>query len=131
MENFEIAERVEYEINNWKKIKIEDGLKVNISENATSFIVELISNIKNDPSTYWKLNNDYESFQNLAIARIPDALDYCTYQGAIRIPYRMWRSRKIFKIISETKEANISTWEIWSSLSHILIDFCFIPEKDM
>ena len=131
MNNLEITERVNSEVNYWKDQQLKNGYKVNISDSATNFIVELINNIENDPSTYWKLNDDYNTFQSLAIARIPDALNYCIYDDFERLPYRRIRRRRFINMIRETGEMNISTWEIWNSLSLILIDFCFIPQKDM
>ena len=77
MNNLEITERVNSEVNYWKDQQLKNGYKVNISDSATNFIVELINNIENDPSTYWKLNDDYNTFQSLAIAIIPFLLNYC------------------------------------------------------
>lgn len=115
MNESQIFEQVSYEIDNWQNKMAQRKVYTKISPKAKKFIVELIENIQEDPSEYWKLKTPSESLQILAIGRIPEALD-------IIVRHR----RLLFH-----HEIHISSWELWNSLSRILIRFCFIPEKDM
>lgn len=122
MEEATIRKRMELEIDNWMSGQYKEGFhdSISISEEAKNFVVEMIQNIVKDPSEYWKLDPKEGQFQELAIARIPDALDQI-----IRFNKRHRR------INTYEPRIQISSWEIWYALSQILIKFCFIPEKDM
>lgn len=102
------------EIESWSNKMRQREIFVKISPQAIKFITELIKNIQDDPSVYWKLRTSFESLQILAIGRIPEALDMI-----------------VQKQIYYHREIYISSWEVWDSLSRILHKFCFIPEKDM
>ncbi|MBN9285597.1 MULTISPECIES: hypothetical protein [unclassified Flavobacterium] len=115
MDENQIIKQINYEIDNWQSKMVERNIYVQLSPKAKKFIIELIENIQEDQSEYWRLKTASESMQNLAMARIPEALDIVIRQ-----------KRLIFQ-----QEAYISSWEIWNVLSRILIRFCFIPEKDM
>lgn len=109
-----IKTSVKREIDNWVDGSIIIPTR-NLTPKAIDFIAEVINNIKEDPSPLWgekPFNSD--DFQREAISLIPEALDY------------ILRRRPALYDNSE-----ITTWEIWNSLSRILVRFCFIPEKDM
>jgi len=115
MNESQIIELVSYEIENWEAKMSQRKIYARISPKAKKFIVELIENIQDDPSEYWKLKTSAESVQSLAIGRIGEALDLIIRQKRLMFQH----------------EINISSWELWNSLSRILVRFCFIPEKDM
>lgn len=115
MEEYTINERVKEEIAGWKKRMYLKNISPNISAKAIDFIIEMINNISEDPSENWGSNRNYDDIQHTALAKIPAALDYITDLQRPNIK----------------KEFTISSWEIWQSLSLIMIKFCFIPEKDM
>jgi len=119
MEHSQILERVKKEIKIWEMQQIERKQQIFITDKAIEFIVEMIDNIVKDPSEYWKLR-DKNAFQELAIARIPNALDLSIHHN------QRFRRHIFFE-----DNLVISSWEIWYSLSRILERFCFIPEKDM
>ena len=115
MNNELIKTSVKREVNNWVDIDVVLSRR-KLTPKAIDFIAELIINIKDDPSPLWnnRIINLDDEFQRRAISLIPEALDYIL----LRRP-ALYLS------------AEISTWEIWNSLTGILVRFCFIPEKDM
>ncbi len=115
MDENKIIKQVNYEIENWQYKMSKHNIYVQLSPKAKKFIIELIENIQEDQSKYWRLEKSSESMQNLAIALIPKALDIVIRQ----------------KRLNFQQEAYISSWEIWNVLSQILIQVCFIPEEDM
>ncbi|GAA3963090.1 hypothetical protein GCM10022246_15410 [Pedobacter ginsengiterrae] len=119
MERYSIESQVRKEIEDWQKEYRRNVFSVRISPQAVDFITELIANISEDPSPLWQKRNqnfdDFSNYQRTAIANIPEALDYI-------VDLRRFRFND---------EITISSWEIWQSLTRILVKFCFIPEKDM
>jgi hypothetical protein len=124
MENNNINFRVNKEIDAWISEQLNfNGNNITISQNARDFIVELITNIKEDPSDFWTDLN-LNSSQDIAISNIQSALNTVVRYRPMR--YRL-RGIKSFR----KNDIVITSWEIWDVLSRILVDFCFIPLKDM
>ena len=116
MENVEIRSRVEEQVGYWlSRQKERLGKEISISDKAIEFIVQVIENIKEDPSARWAIKDNYNSFQDIAIQLIPRSLTRSIYNQ------RYYRNTHIA----------ISSWELLDQFPNILSDFCFIPEDDM
>lgn len=120
MEEIQIRDQVNLAIKQWSNLQNRRGISVEITDRAIDFIIELISNIKLDPSPFWRTkdNYSYDSAQEFAISLIPNALNDIQ---------RINSYKRRFKSSSIT----ISSWELWNSLTQVLSTFCFIPEDDM
>lgn len=119
MEENQIREAVNSRIENWLNFQEKRAnRRIEITEKAKDFIIEVIQNIKDDPSKYWLIDNNYESLQVVAIQLIPKALS-----RSVRNNRLDW--------YSDNQVITISSWELWRSLSTLIKNFCFIPEDDM
>jgi len=114
MEQSEIRGRVEIEIAKWADLNRLRERYATVTPKAMDFIVEVIENIVEDPLRNWKeQESDSSNSQQYAISLIPNALnDVVNHRRG-----RHFRSDNI----------EITTWEIWISLSEILKNWCFIP----
>lgn len=85
-----------------------------LSPGALNALVQMIVNIQDDPSVYWR-EHDPDQAQRRAINVIPNALNDIFLRGrrnaAPRIP------------------AQITSWEIWHGLSRALEVWCPIPKE--
>lgn len=116
MENQEIRKEVQTIIERWSYFQNRNRLEVNFSEGAVLFIFQLIVNIKEDPSDFWRNKEiDYDAAQQLAISLLPNALN-----DIIR------RNNQL--TVVKSREVRITSWEIWHSLSRVLDNWCFMPK---
>lgn len=113
MDSDQIKQQVVNQVNRWKRLRKLNGQTANISEGGINFFCLLIANIQNDVSPSWvNLNiNNPDILQEEAIALIPTALN------------------QVVDTIGSRNNIEISSWEIWHSLSRILDKLCFIPKK--
>lgn len=117
MNDFELNIRVSKEIERWTYEQRDLGKRIEFSENSKNLIVEIIQNIENDPSRFWVRQRNLEFAQERAISKISDALNMLL-QRSNRLQNRDF-------------DIYLSPWEIYMNLTPILIEFCFIPERDM
>ncbi|MCH7408954.1 hypothetical protein MM239_06080 [Belliella sp. DSM 111904] len=112
-----IREQVNRQIKEWIRLQNELGGEYSISPKAIDFVVEVVENIQEDPSSTWQRENfNYEASQERAISLVPEALNDIIAYGRLR-SYRRRRDRKI------------TSWEIWHSLSRTIEKWCFVPKE--
>lgn len=116
MQKFQIEENIKTYVTSWEALQKMRNLNVSLSEKAKEFLVEVIDNIQQDPSSNWKTDEfNKNSAQELAISLIPNALNEIMLH---RGPNHSGNNLSI----------SISTWEIWHSMTPILKNWCFIPK---
>jgi len=114
MEKTLIKIKIEQEVQKWIEINKIREREIKISSSALDFIVEVINNIEKDPSRNWKEQKfDFDYYQMQAISIVPNALN------------DVMRGRDLRRL--RYGEIEISTWDIWLSLSDIIRNWCFIP----
>jgi len=116
MEKQEIKKQVNVEVKRWLSFQKIGQQNVVFSPKAIDFICLMIENIEEDKSKYWDYNQTVNNHtQQLAITLIPEALNNL-------------KILRGFHILSFVGEINISSWEIWHSLSEIVDKYCFISK---
>lgn len=110
MERQQIHEKIQAEINNWQETQ-QLRYKPVLTSHAFNFLVEVVDNIRTDPSKSWRIPT-YDDHQERAVALIPKALS------------DVYRSYPHY----QANAIPISTWELWHSMSQILHTMCFIPK---
>lgn len=119
MKKNEIREKVDYQIKQWLSLQERRETYVKFTPKAIDFICLMIENIESDKSAFWRFKeSEDQSAQQFAISLIPNALN----------ELRPFERYSRYESIKNVKDTQISSWEIWHSLSHILDRFCFIPK---
>ena len=114
-----IREQINSQIKGWLRLQNNIGREWSISPKAIDFIVEVVENIQEDPSSTWQRENfNFEASQELAISLVPNALNDIIGNGRLR----GYGRRRIM-------DGKITSWEIWHSLSRTIDNWCFVPKE--
>ncbi|HBF21575.1 MAG: hypothetical protein CMI36_02525 [Owenweeksia sp.] len=118
MDKKEIGALVNDKLKDWMQSNEQIGRYYSLSDKARDFIIEVIDNIKADPSPNWNIRGrEFENGQRYAISLIPEAFNQIS-------------SPRYFKYRADLEnKQKITTWEIWQSLSDILQNRCFISRS--
>lgn len=106
---------IEASVERWSSLQSRRSQVVTFSPGAIDFLVQMIENIKQDPSSFWTEEINYDTAQEFALSLIPNILN------ELLNSYR-------FRGNLNQPELRITSWEIWHSLSNILSNWCFIPK---
>ena len=81
-----------------------------LTQGAMNAVVQMILNIAEDPSPYWRVEGGLETYQQQVINKLPDIL----------IVLRRNQRREL--------SGRLTSWEIWHNVSELLAQYCPIPK---
>lgn len=110
MNQDQIYQGVRQQLELWTGLSRSRGRPRELTEGAVHLLVQLISNIENDPSPYWK-DSQYDSAQQYVIATLPNILIDIDSQFG-----QPWMGQRI------------SSWELLHGISPALSRWCPIPK---
>jgi len=113
MELDEIKKGVQTSIDKWLEFERMSQNSLELTKGASELVVQMIVNIKDDPSPSWKeVELELDSVQRFVISTIPNIL------------LDMNREYRSFN----WKQQKVSSWEILHKISDALDKWCPIPK---
>lgn len=116
METSRIRNEIESEVDRWINLQKRNEFSVVISSRAMRLLVELIENIDEDRSNYWRQEEyNINRSQERAISLVPNVLN------------DVFRNNR-YERVARNSTFTITTWELLHRMSSILRKWCFIPK---
>ena len=111
MTDEEIEKGVSVAIKQWGALRQRIDRGYELTPGAVNALTQIIKNIADDPSSFWREGMDHDAAQHYGITLIPNLLNDLAF-----VRYRIAPQRPI------------SSWEIWHDISPALNRWCFIPK---